>query len=410
MQDRYVGDIGDYIKYALLRQICGIKDVSAKELSLAVLWYLVPEENHNNDGVHTEYLKDENRDRFYSFDSPLYDAIYRIIKEKRHPREVPSIEKEGILPKGTVFYRDYLTYADIPAGNPAGQKQRKIFRKEWFHRALEISRNSDVVFLDPDNGLEVPSCHPFRDKGVKYVSKEEMEILLTRSLKQTIILYQHKQRKGFDQQIADQKRVLHELGADTVFSVKCSNYSQRVFYVIPSHRDIEIICRRMEELKRIINGKNTAIKMDIEGYLGYYDPYSVYKTPVLEDLSPYRLLSPSRFFTRIMQGMSGVTDITYLAGQGMVMKRSGLHNKDFELARDTFLQPSPQVWRELLGIVEKYDMANWKRETSMIYDAGSWEFYLQWGDREIRIQDYDHNIPGELKEFMENLSLLPSTV
>ena len=37
MQDRYVGDIGDFVKYALLRVITG-------ESKLGVAWYLHPNE------------------------------------------------------------------------------------------------------------------------------------------------------------------------------------------------------------------------------------------------------------------------------------------------------------------------------------------------------------------------------
>ena len=38
MQDRYVGDIGDFGKYGLLRALCG------RDLYLGVVWYLIPDE------------------------------------------------------------------------------------------------------------------------------------------------------------------------------------------------------------------------------------------------------------------------------------------------------------------------------------------------------------------------------
>src|SRR5829696_4979011 len=49
MQDRYVGDVGDFGKYGLLRTL-------GAGLSLGVVWYLVPNESHNADGKHTSYL------------------------------------------------------------------------------------------------------------------------------------------------------------------------------------------------------------------------------------------------------------------------------------------------------------------------------------------------------------------
>ena len=44
MQDRYVGDVGDFGKYGLLRALCG------GDLTLGVVWYLYPDEEANNDG------------------------------------------------------------------------------------------------------------------------------------------------------------------------------------------------------------------------------------------------------------------------------------------------------------------------------------------------------------------------
>ena len=55
MQDRYAGDIGDFLKFSLLRQLCQPSDVDPG-LRLGVVWYLAPDEDHNLDGKHTPYL------------------------------------------------------------------------------------------------------------------------------------------------------------------------------------------------------------------------------------------------------------------------------------------------------------------------------------------------------------------
>ena len=49
MQDRYTGDIGDYVKCGLLRALAGGRN-------LGVAWYLFPDEDHNSDGRHIDYL------------------------------------------------------------------------------------------------------------------------------------------------------------------------------------------------------------------------------------------------------------------------------------------------------------------------------------------------------------------
>jgi hypothetical protein len=50
MQDRYVGDVGDFAKYALLRRLCG--QPGERAIRLGVVWCLFPDESLTNDGRH----------------------------------------------------------------------------------------------------------------------------------------------------------------------------------------------------------------------------------------------------------------------------------------------------------------------------------------------------------------------
>ena len=81
MQNRYVGDIGDFGKYHLLKSLC-MEDNNELDLSLGVVWYLVSDENHNDDGKHIRYLEQttSNLARFRSGDPALYDSLSEIIK------------------------------------------------------------------------------------------------------------------------------------------------------------------------------------------------------------------------------------------------------------------------------------------------------------------------------------------
>ena len=69
MQDRYTGDIGDFGKLGLLRQL-------STRSSIGVNWYLVPDERHNRDGRHIEYL---TKNSFQICDPLLFDALARIV-------------------------------------------------------------------------------------------------------------------------------------------------------------------------------------------------------------------------------------------------------------------------------------------------------------------------------------------
>ena len=65
MQNRYVGDVGDFAKHGLLRFLSGMTDPDeGKQLKLGVVWYLHHDEKHppadnvkiSGDGDHIEYI------------------------------------------------------------------------------------------------------------------------------------------------------------------------------------------------------------------------------------------------------------------------------------------------------------------------------------------------------------------
>ncbi len=151
MQNRYTADIGDYGKYALLNFLC-------KDLELGVVWYLVPDESHTNDGKfmrypHLKYL-----------DSELYSKLLKILKKKR---AVKAVEQDEILQKGTTFYNDILSFDGISL------KEREGKRSEWMRKALNKTKACDIVFFDPDNGIGPKLTKPYHIKGPKYAYLNE---------------------------------------------------------------------------------------------------------------------------------------------------------------------------------------------------------------------------------------------
>lgn len=47
----------------------------------------------------------------------------------------------------------------------------------------------EIVFFDPDNGLETLKCNKYGKKGIKYVLREEVEYYYSRG--KSVILYNH---------------------------------------------------------------------------------------------------------------------------------------------------------------------------------------------------------------------------
>jgi hypothetical protein len=181
MQNRYVGDVGDFAKYALLRSI---SYASPSGLRLAVIWYLYPDEIHNSDGRHVSYL---NSTPYRALDPELHAAMNRLVR--RSKRSVMEVRKAVLLPHGTVFFEEPIVGE---LGSGASSRRREAFRTDWFVRAQAATGAADVVFLDPDNGIEVRSVPKRAPKAGKYVFWNEIEALWARG--QSLVIYHHLNR------------------------------------------------------------------------------------------------------------------------------------------------------------------------------------------------------------------------
>src|SRR5215472_11846020 len=135
MQNRYVGDIGDYLKLGILRAL-------SPGHRLGVAWWLRPDESHNRDGRHTGYL--QRPERWRRFDPELFDVLAEIVRSGR--RHVPALEGANLL-RGAVFASELM-----PMRGPGGLRGQA--RGDWFTRTADILADADFVFVDPDNGLQ----------------------------------------------------------------------------------------------------------------------------------------------------------------------------------------------------------------------------------------------------------------
>ena len=212
MQDRYTGDIGDFGKLGFLRIL------QASGFSIGVNWYLVADEIHNNDGRHVQYLNDEH---IFRCDEPLRNELKRIVESGQ--REVSALEHELILK--ACFYSAPL----VVAGKT--KSERVVARNEWHKEALRCFSGLDLVFVDPDNGILVPSAAETLKEN-KYVKFEELADYYWQG--STVIYYQHKARRP-DRFYTYQHRQLIENMKDSNasgFGLKFCKTSQRYFFFI----------------------------------------------------------------------------------------------------------------------------------------------------------------------------------
>ena len=184
MQNRYVGDIGDFGKYGLLRALSGEFPVSSRKLRLGIVWYLHPDEP-NSDGNFTRYLDDHRNHDFKVCDPPLYETLGQLVlKGNRH---IACVRQSGILPGETSYYEEVLPYLQNP-------QRKQEPRENWLRGALQTTVEADVVFLDPDNGVCISGdVKPWHKKGRKYVFTEEIRPFVNR--KQSIVIYHHLNRQ-----------------------------------------------------------------------------------------------------------------------------------------------------------------------------------------------------------------------
>ena len=116
MKDQYIGDIGDYGKYGLLRFL------AAQGTSIGVNWYLTPADGRT-DGSHTEYLHD---DRMRVYDVKLYDSMAKILNDIRDTVDALTAGRETGYTLKLREKRGWATYQLLYARD-LGEEQIKEY-------------------------------------------------------------------------------------------------------------------------------------------------------------------------------------------------------------------------------------------------------------------------------------------
>jgi hypothetical protein len=193
LKDQYVGDVNDYLKYALLRALA--PDGS----NIAVAWMLTPSDQRS-DGQRLRYLTQPHD--FRSLDPPLFDALNNLVAG--HQRTVRAIEESAILGRAA--------YVSAVLDDHASARHR------YFEQVWDASDGRSLLFFDPDNGLEVSSVRKGRRGSSKYLFWDELATAYGRQ--HSLILYQHfprRPRAPFMRQLAD--RIHDETGCTDVLAL-----------------------------------------------------------------------------------------------------------------------------------------------------------------------------------------------
>jgi hypothetical protein len=170
MKNQYVGDENDYRKYGLLRLL-----TDQGQLSCGVCWMLTPDDG-GSDGGKISYLG--NREARRHRDPTLFDTLTDSVLHRRN-RNVSEIERAGILPNAR-FFVNVLT-------------DNESQRRSYFEAARACFRGVDLIFFDPDNGMEVSSKPRGRPGSAKYLYW--LELGMTFRANHSVLVYQHFPRR-----------------------------------------------------------------------------------------------------------------------------------------------------------------------------------------------------------------------
>ena len=91
-------------------------------------------------------------------------------------------------PSTTTYYEHPLSY---PPRMPLPERQE--VREQWLKAALLATTTSDLIFVDPDNGIS-QTASPWRKKGPKYVFMDDCRRFYER--RQSLVIYHHLSRRG----------------------------------------------------------------------------------------------------------------------------------------------------------------------------------------------------------------------
>ena len=213
MQNRYVGDVGDFGKHGLLRFLSGATDPEeGRRFRLGVLWYLTHDQTHlrgratNGDGQHTGYLmrtRREDKTEYRDCDADLWEGLRDLVL--RDARCVHCVVEEAVLPVDTLFHGNILEYA-----RDANREVRQAARRLWWDSALTAIGDADLVMLDPDNGFGDPGGM-YQADGPKYLYLCDLSAVWEAG--KSVVTYQHIHRIG---EAADQIHARVETIRDTL--------------------------------------------------------------------------------------------------------------------------------------------------------------------------------------------------
>ena len=166
MKDQYFGDVNDFRKYALLRLLS-----APHRLRLGVCWMLT-EPDSRTDGQFLNYLHEP---KMYQYRDPdLFDWLKQVVGVEQD-RRTARIEASSLL--GSVLFKSEIL------------TDHKEKRRAYFSDCHTRFAGCDLIFFDPDNGLEIKSTQRGHKGSRKFLYWDEACDMFEAG--SSVLIYQH---------------------------------------------------------------------------------------------------------------------------------------------------------------------------------------------------------------------------
>lgn len=224
MKNQYFADINDYQKYCLLRILAGKNG----EMKIAICWMLTNNDTRK-DGKFLNYL--DCPDQCKKYDPYLFDSLASSMANPLN-RSIKWVEDNHLIPSAVYFSELLLDDREK--------------RQGYFANFHAIVANTDLVFFDPDNGIECKSAICGRKGSNKYIYWSELTNAFASG--QSILVYQHfirMKRETFTKQLVDEFRKRLNISDVITFT------TARVLYLlVPQPRHQHYLTEKCAEITK----------------------------------------------------------------------------------------------------------------------------------------------------------------
>lgn len=168
MKDQYFGDFGDYQKFSLLKFL---RDTGGFKI---VVHWMKTTNDESADGGRIGYLKDPST--WAAFDQEVFHFL----------KDHLALNKRELMLFETSAHASGITFVKDPIHD--------LTKRQEMLEQIRNDRNTDLVFFDPDNGIEVKSTN--KKNQQKFVLWNEIQLAYDSG--KSVLVYQHFPRENHE--------------------------------------------------------------------------------------------------------------------------------------------------------------------------------------------------------------------